>query len=135
MMEMKEKNSRAGRLIIAPVLIMLFFLLNGCSRREVKLDAAKVRFPDTITTGAELINALDSVIDVVPKLIRQSNNGDAESGKKIDQIVDVLSKVDYEHLELTTSQGLRLVSMSGKVLPILKEIMPDNVLSGLLSIL
>ncbi|MDR3191527.1 MAG: hypothetical protein LBT87_00500 [Treponema sp.] len=132
---MNERKNLTKRinLIIVSVFIILFCLLNSCSKKEEKLDATKIQFPDNITTGDELVNSLDNVIDVVPKLIRQSNNGDAESGKKIDQIVDVLSKVDYEHLNLTTSQGLRLVSMSGKVLPILKEIMPDNVLPGLLS--
>ncbi|MDR2477443.1 MAG: hypothetical protein LBD18_06640 [Treponema sp.] len=132
---MKERNNPDSRIniIIALVFILLVCLLSGCRRRERKLDAAKVPFPDTITTGAELVNALDSVIDVVPGLIRQSNNGDAESGKKIDQIVDVLSRVDYEHLDLTASQKLGLVSMSGKALPILKEIMSDSMLSGLLS--
>ena len=130
---MKEKRNLIKRFnnIILLVFIILLCLVYGCSKKEEKLDAAKIQFPDSITTGEELINSLNNVIDIVPILIRQSNNGDAESGRKIYQIVEVLSKVDYENLNLTTSQGLRLVSMSGKVLPILKEIMPDNVLFSL----
>ena len=132
---MKEKKNIAKpvNIIILPLFIAIFCLMLSCTKKEEKFDASKVHFPEKITTGEELINALDSVIDVVPILIRESNNGDAEAGRKIDQIVDVLSKVDYESLELTTSQGLRLVSMSGKVLPILKEILPDNAILGFLS--
>ena len=133
---MKEKENLAKQvIIIVPLFVVLFCLVFSCSKKEKKLDATKVHFPESITTGDELINSLNDVIDVVPVLIRQSNNGDVESGKKIDQIVDVLSKVDYENLKLTTSQALRLVSMSGKVLPILKEIIPDGGLLGLLSLL
>ena len=134
-MKGKKNISKRINIIIVPLLIVLFCLVLSCSKKEQKFDATKVHFPDNITTGTEFIDALDSVIDVVPILIRQSNNGDVESGKKIDQIVDVLSKVDFENLDFTTSQGIKLVSMSRKIIPILREIMPDGVLLGLLSLL
>ncbi|MDR0909916.1 MAG: hypothetical protein LBM77_09140 [Spirochaetaceae bacterium] len=102
-----------------------------------EITAPVVIIPENITTGDELIDALNNVIDKAPDIIMKVQKGDKNASKQLDNIVDGLSKIDYSKIDLTPSQSIRLISMSGKLLPILKQVFPADTITtiGLLALL